>query len=90
MRGSATIRYRESKLRRYQFCSHANWPGGLYGSPTMTGSRPGAAIAASWALLHYLGEEGYLRLARITMDTTRALIDGINAIPGVGGGGEPD
>ena len=90
VRGSSTILYRDSKLRRYQFFSHANWPGGLYGSPTMTGSRPGAAIAASWALLHYLGEEGYLRLARITMETTHALVDGINAIPGLEVRGEPD
>ena len=90
VRGSSTILYRDSKLRRYQFFSHANWPGGLYGSPTMTGSRPGAAIAASWALLHYLGEEGYLRLARITMETTRTLIDGINAIPGLEVRGKPD
>ena len=90
VRGSSTILYRDSKLRRYQVFSHADWPGGLYGSPTMTGSRPGAAVAASWALLHYLGEEGYLRLTRITMETTRTLIDGINAIPGLEVRGEPD
>ena len=90
VRGTSTIMYRDPKLRRYQFFSQANWPGGLYGSPTMTGSRPGAAIAASWALLHYLGEEGYLRLTRTTMETTRELIDGINAIPGLVVRGEPD
>ena len=90
VRGTSTIMYRDSELRRYQFFSQANWPGGLYGSPTMTGSRPGAAIAASWALLHYLGEEGYLRLTRTTMETTRELMDGINAIPGLVVRGEPD
>ena len=90
VRGTSTIMYRDPELRRYQFFSQANWPGGLYGSPTMTGSRPGAAIAASWALLHYLGEEGYLRLTRTTMETTRELIDGINAIPGLVVRGEPD
>lgn len=90
VRGTSTIMYRDSKLRRYQFFSQADWPGGLYGSPTMTGSRPGAAIAASWALLHYLGEEGYLRLTRTTMETTRTLIQGINDIPGLVVRGEPD
>lgn len=90
VRGTSTIMYRDSALRRYQFFSYADWPGGLYGSPTMTGSRPGAAIAASWALLHYLGEEGYLRLARVTLETARALMDGINAIPGLAVRGEPD
>ncbi|MGQ9571797.1 MAG: aminotransferase class V-fold PLP-dependent enzyme [Dehalococcoidia bacterium] len=90
VRGTSTVLHRDRKLRRYQFFSQADWPGGLYGSPTMTGSRPGAAIAASWALLNYLGEEGYMRLARTIMETTQALIDGINAIPGLTVRGKPD
>jgi len=90
VRGTSTILHRDRNLRRYQFFSQADWPGGLYGSPTMTGSRPGAAIAASWALLNYLGEEGYMRLARTMMETTQALIDGINAIPGLQVRGKPD
>ena len=89
VRGTSTILYRDARLRRHQFFARENWPGGLYGSPTLTGSRPGAAIAASWALLRYLGEEGYLRLARITMETTQALISGINAIPNLQVRGEP-
>ena len=90
VRGSSTILYRDRSLRRHQFFSQADWPGGLYGSPTMTGSRPGAAIAASWAVLNYLGDEGYMRLARTTMETAQALMDGINAIPGLQVRGKPD
>ncbi len=89
-RGAATILYRDRELRRYQFFTASDWPGGLYGSPTMTGSRPGGAIAAAWAVLRYLGEEGYTRLARTIMDTTQALRDGINAIPGLRVLGLPD
>ena len=90
VRGTSTIMYRDGDLRRYQFFSRADWPGGLYGSPTMTGSRPGAAIAASWALMQYLGEESYLDRVKSTMDTTRKLIEGINDIPGLTVRGEPD
>jgi sphinganine-1-phosphate aldolase len=89
-RGTSTIIYRDKEIRKHQFFTYADWPGGLYGSPTMPGSRPGGVIAAAWAVLHYLGEEGYLRLARTVMDTTRTLIDGINAIPGLHVLGEPD
>jgi len=89
-RGSSTILYRDREMRRHQFFAQSDWPGGLYGSPTMTGSRPGAAIAASWAVLNFLGREGYARLARTIMDTTRALIDGISAIPGLHVMGSPD
>jgi glutamate/tyrosine decarboxylase-like PLP-dependent enzyme len=89
-RGASAIMYRNNDLRRHQFFAYADWPGGLYGSPTMTGSRPGGAIAASWAVLNYLGVEGYTRLARIIMETSRALIDGINGIDGLHVLGRPD
>src|SRR3990172_3565647 len=56
----------------------------------MTGSRPGGAIAAAWAVLTYLGEDGYMRLARDVMDTTLALIAGINSILGLRVLGKPD
>jgi glutamate/tyrosine decarboxylase-like PLP-dependent enzyme len=89
-RGSSTIMYRDKGLRRHQFFAQTDWPGGLYGSPTMTGSRPGGAIAASWAVLNFLGEDGYTRLADDIMKTTTALTEGINAIPELKVLGEPD
>jgi sphinganine-1-phosphate aldolase len=89
-RGTSTVMYRGPEIRRHQFFTYADWPGGLYGSPTMAGSRPGGAIAAAWAVMNYLGEDGYLRLAREVMDTARALMDGINAISGLHVIGKPD
>jgi sphinganine-1-phosphate aldolase len=89
-RGASVVLYRDRELRRHQFFATSDWPGGLYGSPTLAGSRPGGAIAAAWAVLNYLGVEGYTRLARTVMDTTEALTDGINAIPELRVLGEPD
>ncbi len=89
-RGASTVLYRDPELRRHQFFATSDWPGGLYGSPTVAGSRPGGAIAAAWAVLNYLGVEGYTRLARVIMDTTAALIDGINGIPKLKMLGDPD
>jgi glutamate/tyrosine decarboxylase-like PLP-dependent enzyme len=89
-RGASTIMYCDSAYRRHQFFAQTDWPGGLYGSPTMTGSRPGAAVAAAWAVLTYLGEDGYKRLAKVIMDTTHAIQAGINAIDGLCVLGEPD
>lgn len=90
VRGTSTVVYRDKEVRRHQFFTYADWPGGLYGSATMPGSRPGGAIAAAWAVLHYLGEEGYTRLTRSVMATARRLMDGVNAIPGLRVLGEPD
>ncbi len=56
----------------------------------MLGTRPGGAIAAAWAAMMSLGEEGYLRLARETMSVAEHLKRGIAAIPGLYIVGEPD
>ncbi len=80
-KGASVVLYRNRELRRHQFYTWAEWPGGLYASPSMTGTRPGGAIAAAWAVMHYLGEEGYLELTRRVLATTDKLITGINAIP---------
>ncbi|MEX0801079.1 MAG: aspartate aminotransferase family protein [Dehalococcoidia bacterium] len=89
-RGTSTVMYRDRDLRRRQFFTYADWPGGLYGSPTMAGSRPGGAIAAAWAALNHLGEDGYKRLVAGVMETARKLMDGVNAIPELRVLGEPD
>ena len=89
-RGASAVLYRDRELRRHQFFSTSDWPGGLYGSPTLAGSRPGGAIAAAWAVLNYLGVEGYTRLTRTVMDTTDAIKDGINSIPDLQVIGDPE
>jgi glutamate/tyrosine decarboxylase-like PLP-dependent enzyme len=89
-KGASVVVYRTRALRRHQWFAYANWPGGLYGSPSMTGTRPGGAIAAAWAVMRYLGEEGYTELARITMETTEHLRRGVASTPGLRVLGEPD
>jgi glutamate/tyrosine decarboxylase-like PLP-dependent enzyme len=82
-KGASVVVYRSRALRRHQWFSYGDWPGGLYGSPSMTGTRPGGAIAAAWAVMQYLGEEGYLDLARITLETTDRLARGVSDTPGL-------
>lgn len=88
-KGASLVLYRDHAIHEHQPFAF-DWPGGRYTSPTMAGTRPGGAIAAAWAVLQYLGEEGYLRLVEKTMTITRALIDGINSIDGVRVLGQPD
>jgi glutamate/tyrosine decarboxylase-like PLP-dependent enzyme len=89
-KGASTVLYRSRALRRHQFVVYTDWSGGLYGSPSMTGTRAGGPIGAAWAVLNYLGESGYLRMARQTLDTVQALVAGVRAIPGLAVMGEPD
>ena len=89
-KGASTVLYRNPELRRHQFFVYADWCGGLYASPTMTGTRPAGSIAAAWATMQAMGEDGYLRNAKQIMETAKALMDGINAIPGLHVLGKPD
>jgi len=88
-KGASVILYKDRALRRHQFFVYSDWPGGIYPSPTMAGTRPGGAIAAAWAIMNHLGEEGYLEIADAVMKTATKLKDGINAIEGVQVLGEP-
>jgi sphinganine-1-phosphate aldolase len=59
------------------------WANGVYATDTVLGTRSGGAIAAAWAVMQYLGEEGYLRRAGMILDTVAAHARGIEAIPGL-------
>jgi glutamate/tyrosine decarboxylase-like PLP-dependent enzyme len=88
-KGASTVLYRNPEIRRHQFFVYADWCGGVYISPTMLGTRAAGSLAAAWATLQALGEDGYLRNARQIMATTEALIKGINEIPGLQVLGKP-
>ena len=46
---------------------------------SLTGTRPGASIAAAWAVIRYLGIDGYTSLVSGCMENTRRLIEGMEA-----------
>jgi len=90
IKGASVIAHREREsLNRYQLFLYQDWPGGTYGSFALAGARPGAPIAAAWAVMNHLGEEGYLRLARELHETAGRLRAGIEAIPGLFVLGDP-
>ena len=80
-KGASTILYRKERIWKHQFSVYTDWTGGVYISPSMRGTRPGGAIAAAWAAMKHLGMDGYLKLAKIVMDASKKLINGINQIP---------
>ncbi len=82
-KGASVVIYRDAGLRKYQLFAYADWPGGVYATPCISGARPGGPIAASWAMMRYLGWEGYMRLAKDAMEATGMLIEGIKRIPGL-------
>lgn len=80
-KGTSVVLYRGHELRSHQYYTVTDWPGGLYFSPTLAGSRPGALSAAAWAALVSMGREGYLEATRKILATTEQMKAGVRAIP---------
>ncbi len=88
-KGTSVVLYRGLELRRYQYYTVADWPGGLYFSPTFAGSRPGALSAACWAAMVSIGEQGYLEASRRILETAKTIRAGIEAMPALRLLGDP-
>ena len=68
-KGTSVLLYRGLDIRHYQYFKAADWPGGLYYSPTLAGSRPGALSAACWASMAAMGKSGYMQATQRIMQT---------------------
>ena len=82
-KGASVLLWRSIDQMRHQIFVATDFPGGIYASPTMIGTRPGGPIAAAWAALHALGDDGYLALARLAADAADRFRAGIAAVPGL-------
>lgn len=81
-KGASLLLLRDSAMRKYLVFDFDNWPRGHYSSATFRGTRPGGAVASAWAVMRYLGIEGYTRIARTTMEGRDRLIAGIESLDG--------
>jgi glutamate/tyrosine decarboxylase-like PLP-dependent enzyme len=88
-KGTSVVLYRGRELRHHQYYVTTEWPGGLYFSPTMAGSRPGALLASAWAAMVSMGDMGYQRAAEAILATGAAIRDGVDAIPELSVLGDP-
>ncbi|PWY87261.1 sphinganine-1-phosphate aldolase Bst1 [Aspergillus sclerotioniger CBS 115572] len=60
-KGNSVLLYRNKAYRSHQYFIYPDWSGGVYASPSVAGSRPGALIAGCWASLMSVGENGYIK-----------------------------
>ena len=79
----STIIWRSQEEQSYHYLPVTEWPCGLYLSQGFVGSRPLAPVAAVWALMHYLGREGYVENARKLLTVRNAIIDKVASIDGL-------
>lgn len=78
-KGNSVVLYRSAEMRKYQYYVCPDWTGGVYASPNMAGSRPGALIAGCWASLMRLGEDGYVNTCLKIVSAAKQIEDAIRS-----------
>ncbi len=73
-KGASTVFFRSAELRDYMTFDAGPWPLGRMVTPTLAGTRPGGAIAAAWAVVNFLGVEGY-RAKQLAVTQAREKIE---------------
>jgi sphinganine-1-phosphate aldolase len=82
-KGASLMMLRDGELLKHQTFTFNNWERGAYANNTAQGTRSGGAVASAWAVMNFLGEEGYMKWAAVIMDTVEKLTSGIKEIPGL-------
>ena len=89
-KGASVIMYADKRLRSYQGFFTDQWLGGVYASSGMLGTKSGGAIAAAWAVMHFLGDDGYLGLTQSARVATEKLGHHISGHPHLSLLAQPD
>ncbi|XP_078463519.1 sphingosine-1-phosphate lyase 1 [Lampetra planeri] len=88
-KGSSVVLYSSPVIRHFQYFVAPDWMGGIYASPSIAGSRPGAIMAATWAAMVHHGRSGYVEATRKIVTTARLLGERLRTVPGLYVFGEP-
>ena len=89
-KGASVILYKNQEIRRHQMFACSRWTGYTVINPAVTSSKTGGPMAAAWAVLNYLGDEGYRKIVKEVMEATQLTLEGIAKIDGIKVLGKPD
>lgn len=79
-KGASTVFFRSAELQRFMVFDMSDWPGGRMVTPTLAGTRPGGAISAAWAVMNFLGVEGYRAKQALVTGARERIEAGVRAL----------
>jgi len=89
-KNASVILYRNRDLRKYAWFVCTSTTQYAVINPTAQSTRTGGPIAAAWAVLRFLGEEGYQNIVCQSQEATKSMLDAIERIEGIHVLGDPD
>ena len=79
-KGASVVLYRNKGLRRYQIFACSTWTGYTIVNAALQSSKSGGPMAAAWAVMKGIGDDGYMGFAKKILDEQKKLVAGIEAI----------
>ena len=79
-KGASVVLFREGEYKQGTVFVDLGWPGYPLINTTVLSSRSVAPMAAAWATIRFLGDEGYLELARRTIEARDRILDGLRVL----------
>lgn len=79
-KGTSTVFFRDAALQKFMTFDFKDWPGGRMVTPTLSGTRPGGAISAAWAVMNFLGVAGYREKQGLVTATRAKIAAGAEAL----------
>jgi sphinganine-1-phosphate aldolase len=79
-KGASTVFFRTEAMKEHMTFDAGPWPMGRMITPTLAGTRPGGAIAAAWAVMHFLGVEGYREKQRMVTQAREKVEAGVKRL----------
>lgn len=89
-KGVSLLLHRTPALRRPQYFAHADWPGYTMLNSTMQSTKSGGPLAAAWAVVSTIGDEGYSKLSDEVFQAVDEIVAGIEQIPELSVVAQPD
>ncbi|MFZ1488533.1 MAG: hypothetical protein WAS51_01200, partial [Ilumatobacteraceae bacterium] len=89
-KGASVVLYRDASLRRHQLYAKAAWTGYTVINTTFQSTKSGGALAATWAVLNYVGDAGFRDIAERTLAAVDAIRAGIENIDDLSVMGDPE
>ena len=80
-KGAGVLLHRNKKLRSDQTFMTDNWLGGMYGSSGILGTKSGGPIASAWAVMRFLGDDGYRTVTQSARNSALRIAHHIDAHP---------
>jgi glutamate/tyrosine decarboxylase-like PLP-dependent enzyme len=77
-KGTSILLHRTPALRRPQFFASAAWPGYTMLNATLQSTKSGGPLAAAWAVVQEVGDDGYAALAGRVFEAVDRIVAGVD------------